>query len=128
MFQYIENNVFQLNPKSFMTDFETGLRSALRHVYPDSEVKGCHFHYCQAIRKNASKMPNFFSSLYLNDTANVIYHKMLALPLLRLNDILPAYQKLKEECLSENLKNIFESFLIYYERQWIVKVPKTEYY
>lgn len=41
IFNYIEERVKQLNPKSFHTDYEAGLRSALRSVYANVQLKGC---------------------------------------------------------------------------------------
>jgi transposase-like protein len=32
------------------TDFEIGMRNAIQSVYPDVQLQGCWFHYCQ-VRK-----------------------------------------------------------------------------
>ena len=39
----------------FMTDFEYGLRKALRDVFKDSEIYGCFFHYVKNIWEKAKK-------------------------------------------------------------------------
>lgn len=41
IFRYIEEKVTNLNPKSFHTDYEAGLRAALRAVYSNVQLKGC---------------------------------------------------------------------------------------
>lgn len=66
VFQYIEENVCHLRPNSFMTDYETGLRNALRFVYTIAKIEGCWFHYCQVIKKNARRFPVFYRSYKLN--------------------------------------------------------------
>lgn len=32
-----------------MIDFETGLINALRQEFPGAQIRGCYFHFCQAI-------------------------------------------------------------------------------
>lgn len=39
--RHIENEVISLNPKSFHTDYEAGLRAALRNVYTNVQLRGC---------------------------------------------------------------------------------------
>lgn len=39
--RYIEEKVIKLNPKSFHTDYEAGLRAALRTVYANVQLRGC---------------------------------------------------------------------------------------
>lgn len=87
LLRYIEENVCRLRPASFMSDYEAALRNALRSIFPECEINGCYFHYCQAIKKNASQFPNFLALLQADRNAKKLYHKFLALPLLRLDKI-----------------------------------------
>lgn len=41
VFRYIEAKVINLSPTSFHTDYEAGLRAALRNVYSNVQLKGC---------------------------------------------------------------------------------------
>ena len=36
-----------LNPTEILTDFKSGLLSAVRQQFPNSRHRGCHFHFCQ---------------------------------------------------------------------------------
>lgn len=38
-------------PKLFIVDFEVAIRNSIKKVYPDSEVRGCYFHYKHNIQK-----------------------------------------------------------------------------
>jgi transposase-like protein len=38
---------FNVEVASAMTDYEYALRSAIKKVYPDAELLGCWFHFCQ---------------------------------------------------------------------------------
>lgn len=45
---YIRNVVASiLRPSVIMTDFESALYRTLMDVYPEAEVHGCFFHFCQ---------------------------------------------------------------------------------
>jgi len=41
--------------KTFVVDFEAGLWKAIRHVFPEASVKGCVFHFSQALYKHISR-------------------------------------------------------------------------
>lgn len=117
LLQYIEENVCQLKPKSFTSDYEAALRNALRSVYPLCEVSGCYFYYCQAIKKNACQIPNFLTLLQENGNAKKLYHKFLALPLLRLDKIPEASLSLIAE--GSTIGGAFTQFIGYFQRKWI---------
>ena len=44
-----QNGVLKL--KTLLTDFETALQNSLKLVFQDVEVKGCWFHFNQAIMR-----------------------------------------------------------------------------
>ena len=44
----MEKNV-RLNPKLALEDFEKGSTNALKYHFPNVEIKGCWFHYRQAV-------------------------------------------------------------------------------
>lgn len=41
IFDYIEKKIVHLRPKSIHTDYEAGLRAALRTVYGNAQLIGC---------------------------------------------------------------------------------------
>lgn len=116
LFKYISDN-WNLHPTKFMCDFERGLRNAIRKTYPGIPVKGCWFHYCQAIRKRAAKIPGFFQEIWASEAKKQFFHKLLSLALLKEGHILNAFRILKTENL--NFENPLQQFLIYFERQWM---------
>lgn len=122
VFQYIEDNIFRLNPASFTTDYEQAMRTALTEIYPLAKFLACWFHYTQALRRKSSQIKNFFKEISKNKKLDRIYHMFLALPLLPSNRIREAFNMLKMtiDCLQKI--NVFHDFLIYFERQWLQKV------
>lgn len=120
IFQYIEENVFSLQCKSFMTDFELPMRNALRSVHPNSEFYTCWFHLTQAAKKQMSKLSALSKLIQRNEEARAIYKKLLALPLLPADLIAETFHKLKALALSKFKQ--FKEFLAYFERQWLQRV------
>lgn len=114
IFSYINENVFKLSAKSFLTDFEVGLQMAIRKKLAYGEIYGCWFHYCQAIRRNISyKWKQLASSIRNNQNASTIYHKILALPLLPATQINAVFGNIKEELMNTNMQELFTPFMIY---------------
>lgn len=60
LFEFINTNIVELNPSSFMMDFERASRRAISSVYPECVISGCYFHFKQAVRKRASQISVFF--------------------------------------------------------------------
>ncbi|XP_071101764.1 uncharacterized protein [Haliotis cracherodii] len=74
-----------LRPRTIYTDFEKAVQNAVRHVF-DCEMKGCLFHYRQAVWRNVKKcgLQRAFAN---NPDVNLFVRRASALPLLRPEDI-----------------------------------------
>lgn len=81
IFNLIEKSVFKLEPSGIMTDFEAGLRSALRTCYPKAILRGCWYHYCAAVRKKMFKI-GLHRELETNADARMLKQLVMSLPLL----------------------------------------------
>lgn len=120
LFEYIESNICELNPESFMTDYESGMRKAIRHVYPACVIRGCYFHYTQAIRKRSRKISGFFTQIVVDKDMHRLFHKFLVLPLLPQDEICNAFGQL--ECAAKSYGSVFDEFVKYFKMQWIIMV------
>lgn len=57
----------QFSPKVAITDYEKGLRRALRECFKNTKVLGCHFHYSQVCSKYVNeKYLNFYISFCIS--------------------------------------------------------------
>lgn len=121
VFKYIDQHICSLQCVRFYTDYETAMKNALRACFPDSELVSCWFHFTQAVRKKASKMPDLFHLIRTDTKATTLYYKFQALPLLRPDLIDEAFFNLSNAALEYN-KEAFEPFVTYFNRQWIQKV------
>lgn len=111
---------FRRTVKLFITDYEMSMRNAIRSKFTFSKLSACFFHYAQAIRRKASKIPGFFNFLHVNSSAREIYYKIMYLALLPKSKINATYDSLKIKA-DEISHRDFELFLKYYHKQWITK-------
>lgn len=115
--KFIEEHVCNLDPVSFMCDFEDALRSALREVYCISDVRGCVFHFVQACRRNAKKIAGFFAGVNADSAQCDVFEKLLSLPLLPADKIVEAFEALKVE--AAGFGDAFQKYVAYMEKTWI---------
>ena len=127
LFKYLDENIFKLNAATFMTDYETAMRNALKLIYPNSKLYGCWFHFCQAVRRHLiiQKRSVLLPFIRNNKNASLIYHKLLALPLLPAKSIPVMFEALKLQAQTFDSEKLFNKFFNYYEKQWIQKVHKN---
>lgn len=121
VFQYIENNVFHLEPSQFLTDFEAGLRKALKLCFPSAIILGCWFHYCSAIRRKVLSL-GLYKLIADNRNALSIYKKMMCLPLLPPESILEGYETILNEAEMNRLFKTFKKVFEYFEAFWLREV------
>lgn len=128
MLQYLKSNIFDLQPTKIVTDYEKSLRNAIKNIYPTVQMVGCWFHYTNALRRKASRIPGFITQLNKNNQAKLLFNKFLYLPLLKANDITAAFQILKTDAMAAKYvkgntsKSYFEHFIKYFETYWMKKV------
>lgn len=79
---FIKAHIFDLKPTSFMTDYERAMRNGLHAVWPDAGMFACWFHYCQAIKKHASQIPQFMTIARSDGDRIKLYYEIMCLPLL----------------------------------------------
>ena len=50
------NNNISFDNIKIMSDFELGLRSAIKKIFVGASLQGCYFHYCKSIWKKIKKL------------------------------------------------------------------------
>lgn len=75
-----------LNPPRIMTDFELAAMNAFRHHFPQAQIKGCLFHWCQALLKN---FEHHLSKKIIADNKDYMdwFHKFCAMALIPVAEI-----------------------------------------
>lgn len=113
VFNYIEKNIFSMQPSQFMCDFETGLRSAIKKCYPSTRLYGCWFYYTSAIRRRMIGL-HLYKLISEDANAATIYRMLLHLPLLPSGFISKGYKFMKNEARERNLHNVFKPIFTYF--------------
>ncbi|XP_060602402.1 uncharacterized protein LOC132755544 [Ruditapes philippinarum] len=100
----------------FTMDFEAGLWQALRQIFPGASLKGCGFHWAQAIQRRVQELGLMTTYRHIEGVHQII-RKLLALPFLPGSDIPRAFKKLfdKVDVSSQALVDLFE----YVNDQWL---------
>lgn len=125
VFSFLKNT-YGVNPKFFMSDWEKAARKAASQTWPEAAIKGCWFHYCQALRRNAKADTNLGPTIskksgeLTNPEHRSLFQSFLNLPLLNPTDIPTAFLHLK--MLVETRFPLFLNFLSYFERQWMLNI------
>lgn len=119
LFKFIENKIVNLEPTEFMTDFEDGMRKAIKLVYPNSILRGCWFHYIRAITRNCLKLG---MGKFLFHNAEVVKKQIMSLPLLPTDNIKEAYGVIKELAHEMGVFERFKKFFEYFEGYWLKQV------
>lgn len=121
IFDYIEQNVFELQPASFMTDWEIGLRSALKQSYPNAVIRGCWWHFRRAVHKKCVNF-GFHYLLKTNPDARMIKQQLMSLPLLPPDKFEEGYACVKSRAAELQLSNQMLKLFAYFESYWIAEV------
>ena len=120
VFKYLKD-VIHCNPSIFMSDFEKAARSAIADVFPGILVKGCHFHYVQALIKNMKDKglgPEYSS----NPTINEIIRCYTSLAFVPIENVSEYHDSIKYKINSITnlqLNSLLINFDIYFTETWL---------
>lgn len=98
--QACEDRGYPIRWNMGMGDYETGFRSAFRQLFPHVELRGCFFHFCQAVFKFvAARRP--LRNLYTRPDQQQFQFKLLirdlmALALLPVDEVVAGHRELLE--------------------------------
>ncbi|CAF4647498.1 unnamed protein product, partial [Didymodactylos carnosus] len=105
------------NPNTITSDFEKALIKAVAEEFPQARHAGCYFHFTQALYRNIQKLG--LSTAYRDsESTRIVCRKLMALPLLQLNDIELAFEDLKDDS-PVTLRDLFN----YFETFWMTDIP-----
>lgn len=111
-----------------MQDYELASMNAARNMWNNLDIRGCRFHYSQAVFKNMLKR-GLSRAFKTNMEFKKWMKKVLSIPLLPANEIMPIFETLLGQNI--NFQEVgdtanFVKFKTYLRRQWLEKIgPNT---
>ena len=115
--------------KTFMTDFESASRKAARNVFGDVVVKGCWFHFTQAIMRRAKKIGlegAYRTSAFVNATIR----RLFGLPFVAMDEVeaaLCAVENTLVQCPDECVRQKLLELMRYFRATWMNKYKPHEW-
>lgn len=120
VFKHLKEEI-GLRPVMMMTDFEQSARNGFASVYPNVLLKGCYFHFCQAIIKNVKDLK--LGSSYNNDIdINMIVKYLMNLPFIEPKEMKEYFKVIEEEVKKvkdDKERGKLEELLKYFNRTWM---------
>ncbi|CAK9291289.1 unnamed protein product [Gordionus sp. m RMFG-2023] len=119
LFQIITNfcaeSQITFNPRFGQTDFKAAAISALKFVFPSMIIKGCFFHYSQALWRRCQSLG--LVSLYLNHSnVHKVVRRMTTLPFCKEEDI----SRVRQNCYIMASENpMLMDFMEYMDTTWL---------
>ncbi|XP_065660736.1 uncharacterized protein LOC136084541 isoform X2 [Hydra vulgaris] len=112
--EIIMENDMESEVSCFLIDFESAFVSALSITFPRVTVRGCFFHFGQAVWRKVQNLG--LTSFYDNQDVKKLVHRLAALPLADPN----IYEELWEE-INHSAPNItgIADLLLYFYNTWL---------
>lgn len=123
VFAFIEDKLqFKLEPSLCMTDYEEALRSAVRNYWPACDLRGCQFHYKQAVQRKCKADPTLKELLKKSPVARKIKKMLMNIVLLPADKTLEGYKIIQNFAKKKKMNGQFADLFLYFERQWLRQV------
>lgn len=121
VFEFIETNVFKFMPIEFMTDYEDGMRLAIKKRWPSAIIRGCWFHLKRAVNRRcrSNGMKRFLDE---NIKAQNVKEMLVSIPLLPPSQIREGFESVKTFARQNELTPRFADLFSYFERYWLKQV------
>lgn len=121
VFRFIEKKLLKLEPFIVMTDYEDGLRKAVKKCWPNVSIRGCWWHYKRAVHKKCISfgMAKIFKK---RAEAREIKRMLTNIPLLPEESVVEGYARVKEYARKKNMLESFRETFKYYEQYWLKQV------
>lgn len=126
VFTYLKH-VMKIDPSKIMIDYEASMRKAVRVVWENASLKGCYFHFTQAIRRRVNSIKALSYLVKSDANAFKIYKMFMKLPLLPLEKIESGLQTILKFQDDLKLSKNFKSFNNYFISTWVKKFSYSSF-
>ena len=102
------------HPQSVLCDYEFALHNAIAHTWPSATVRGCYFHYSQALWRRLQREDLVPEYQVENSPIRKAFKMIKALPFVPEDFIHTAWRNLKP-----TLPDDMRTFIDYFEHTWV---------
>ena len=117
IFRAIRDFLPDFEPQTSMSDYEAASSNAVQQVFEGIEIKGCWFHFAQAILKKVRNIG--LATKYDEDTVKKKVRCVMALPLLPSSEIEEGLHDIEKQLSANDIQ--LKKLCKYVRRQWITK-------
>lgn len=118
--KYLHKLKPELNPSLLIIDFEISFINAFRTVFPECDIHGCYFHFCQCIWRCIQR--SGLQELYQNDeNFSLQIRHLLALSFVKPDDVKVYYDLLLKSDYFVQNKDLLSPVLSYFEPNWVIR-------
>lgn len=130
IFEFMRDGILSFDgtirtPRIATLDFEQAIRLALVGVWPDVEISGCNFHFCQALRRYARSLHSLSPFLVVGSIHSKSLTMTMRLSLLPLLQIDAGFEALLNFMQENEVLDDFAEFLNYFRRTWFNRYEKS---
>lgn len=118
IFKYLRKEL-KIKASKVMSDYEKGMRKAIRAVWSSCEVCGCLFHYCQAIVRKAKQIKALSKKYRHNPTVYKVIKLLTRLPLLPQDKIQEGFHAILKYQRKYKIDSLFKEFNNYFSKEWL---------
>lgn len=107
----------EFNPSKFLIDFESSMMLSVREILPNSETKGCLFHFNQALYRKIVELK--LRDEYINNDSNIGNHLRLimSLPFVPEHDFMDVFFNILDDCPID-----LKTFIKYFIKTYVGKI------
>jgi len=122
VFEELKRHQDNLQPQSILTDFERPAINAFQVSFPDSEHRGCFFHFSQNILRKINDISQI-RERYVNevDFAHNI-KKLVCLAFVPVNDVIMAFEQLTDTAFFTDNEDFLADLMDYFEDNYIGRI------
>lgn len=133
VFSYIRKAILSQDgvkrvPEMIMSDFEKGLRGAIKKEWPEAEITGCNFHFVQALRRKCLTIKSLSTNISKSPKHRYVLNLYMRLSLLPENRVRKGFKDIQNYIKSsKGLVQDFKEFKDYFVKTWFVSYKVKEW-